>query len=291
MFIFRVIISLLFVFSACLFLTGCKVISANIIIDNYGDSEIEGYEDEYEVGVRIDVNSADGTKYYLRGVFFEPDTSRYCGYTWNGSGWYNGPYTSEEGWTKLMTVTISSSSAAVNLKAKLDRDDSRCQRNGVYNFKIQRYTQSGSSSFDNQNMLSINVKIPPSAVPPSITPTNVKPSVTKSILRPTNTPLPKATERSILPTSEIFNKDREVLSLENEVVVETGDFTSALSTLSSGFVSTQSGKEVSVSGKIEKINGLKSDVNFPAIFLAIGGLFMGSAAFVSLKKIKKPQGE
>ncbi len=291
MFIFRAIISLLFVFSACLFLTGSQVISANIIIDNYGDSEIEGYEDEYEVGVRIDINSADGTKYYLRGVFFEPDTSRYCGYTWNGSDWYNGPYTSGEGWTKLMAVTMSSSSASVNLKAKLDSDDSRCQRNGVYNFKIQRYTQSGSSSFDNQNMLSVNVKIPPTAVPPSITPINDKPSVTKSIPRPTDTPLPKATEKSIFPTAEMFNDDGEVLSLENEAAAETGDSTSVVSTLSSGFVSTKSGKEVSVSGKMEKIGDLKADINFPAIFLALGGLFMGSAAFVSLKKIKKPQVE
>src|SRR3989338_2950173 len=94
------------------------VSAAEIILSDIDTAEITKVEQELTVPLELKINSSDGTVYYLRGAFFKEGTSQYCGYTWNGSEWYNGPFTSGNGWKKLLTVTIASDSAKTEIKVK-----------------------------------------------------------------------------------------------------------------------------------------------------------------------------
>jgi hypothetical protein len=130
----------------------------------------------------------------LRGVFYQKSGS-YCGYTWNENGWHNGPYSVNNGWQQLLAVTVSQSSWSGQLKAKIDPSDGNCQNSGTYYFKIQRYTGSGNSSFDDQNSLSVNIAIPtptPTAVPTD-TPTPTTTATPTPTPKLTATPTPKPT--------------------------------------------------------------------------------------------------
>ncbi|MBM3283158.1 hypothetical protein FJY90_02795, partial [Candidatus Gottesmanbacteria bacterium] len=162
--------------------------AASMTLSNGNPAVISETDREYQVDINLSINTSDGTIYYLRGAFYQPGTNNYCGYTWNGSSWYNGPYTTNEGWKNLLAITVSSDSAAVTLKGKLDVNDSGCKKSGNYNFKVQRFTQSGSGTFDTQNEQTITVAVPtlpPSPTPnPTITPTS-KPSPSA---KPTSTP-------------------------------------------------------------------------------------------------------
>lgn len=196
--------------------------AASINLSNGNPTTINDPSQEFNVNVNLSINVDDGTKYYLRGVFYKPGSSNYCGLTWTGSAWFNGPYSTNDGWKNLPQIIIASNSGSFNIKAKIDKGDSGCTGNGNYNFKIQRYTLSGSSSFDDQNELSLNLNIPdpittPTSVPtfhptsiptnsPSATPTT-NPTVTPFIKKPAITSTPEP-----LPTS-YHNKD-SVLGME-----------------------------------------------------------------------------
>ncbi|MBI4990743.1 hypothetical protein HZB96_01460 [Candidatus Gottesmanbacteria bacterium] len=176
MMIFLIII-LFFVFPTSIF-------AASITLNDGTPTTISDFNQEYQVNVSLSINADDGTVYYLRGSFYQSGTNNYCGYTWNGSSWFNGPYSSNEGWKNLLQVTISSSSASAILKAKLDSNDNACKDSGNYNLKVQRFTQGGSGTFDPQNeqSLTVNIPTPTPTVTPSPTP-----------LSPTNTPSPSST--------------------------------------------------------------------------------------------------
>src|SRR3990167_3152404 len=171
------------------------VSAAEIILSDIDTAEITKIEQELTVPLELKIKSGDGTVYYLRGAFYKEGTSQYCGYTWNGSEWYNGPFTSNDGWKKLLAVTIASDSAKTEIKVKVDSNDSHCRETGDYLFKVMRYTQSGNSSSDDQVPLKIRLALP-SATPTSLpTATNAtvksqsvsaeKPKIT---LWPTHTP-------------------------------------------------------------------------------------------------------
>ena len=155
--------------------------------------------DEFNVNVNFSISVANGTTYYLRGAFYQT-SGNYCGFTWNGSSWYNGPYTANNGWQQLLAVTINQSSWSGQLKAKIDPSDGNCQVSGNYYFKIQRYTSGGSSSFDDQNSLSLNVTIPT----PTPTPTNTPTPAPQPTNIPTPTKGPTATPIKISPSSSII---------------------------------------------------------------------------------------
>jgi hypothetical protein len=162
--------------------------------------------DEFLVNVGFNISSSDGTSYYLRGVFFKEGTSNYCGYTWNGNSWYNGPY-SGSGFGQLLTITVYQGSWSGQLKAKIDSVDAGCQSSGAYSFKIQRYTSGGSSSFDGQNSLAVAISIPT----PTFTPT---PTLVLTPT-PTRTPtiIPSSTPTSIQlqkTTSTQINNSRSI---------------------------------------------------------------------------------
>ena len=161
-------------------------------------------EQELEVDVTLTINVANGTIYYLRGVFAKQNTTSYCGLTWNNTTWFGGPYSSNEGWKNFLAVTITDDSWTGKLKAKIDPESNNCRDSGEYLFKVQRFTTgSGSGNFDDQNSLSVLVTLPtPTTVPTnSSTPTSI-PTATK-VPTPTKIPTPtKQPSPTKVPTSQ-----------------------------------------------------------------------------------------
>lgn len=151
---------------------------------------------ELAVNVNLNISAADGTAYYFRGAFAKVGSNKYCGLTWNGTDWYSGPYSSNEGWKNLPKTTVSSSSAALNLKAKLDKEDNDCLSPGSYTFQVQRYTEGGSASFDDQNRITLSVSYPTFTPTPSPT-VKASPLPTVKQVSSTTAKSPTATQKAI----------------------------------------------------------------------------------------------
>jgi len=88
---------LLFYFGFFCFVTQSR--AATITVSS--DSDTLSSDAIYTVHVALNINTGNDTVYYLRGVFFKPNTSSYCGYTWNGDTWFAGPYSTDSGWKKF----------------------------------------------------------------------------------------------------------------------------------------------------------------------------------------------
>ncbi|MFH0864164.1 MAG: hypothetical protein V1858_03695 [Candidatus Gottesmanbacteria bacterium] len=190
-------------------------------------TSLNNLDEEYLANITLSINASDDTVYYLRGVFHKQGSSNYCGYTWNGTSWFSGPYTTNEGWKDFLSITIKDSSWSGELKAKIDPQDSGCQDTGAYFFKVQRFTQNSSSgTFDPQDELSININIPsptpspvssPTATPLPVTTTSLtstpKPSATSHQLSsPTPTPKPTASPLKSLTPSSTASYSGQLLS-------------------------------------------------------------------------------
>ncbi len=219
--------------------------------------------DDYSVSLEFSIEQADDTKYYLRGVFYKEGTSDYCGYTWNGSGWYKGPYTSGDGWKNFLPISIKNSTWSGILKSKIDTGDSGCRESGVYGFKIERFTESGSPNFDNQNEVRVNIMIPtpthtpqpthtpmptdkptPTVKPdPSATPTTVK---VNSLMTNVITGIPSNTPR-ISPMVSKADKDQNHNDTKNSEVSVLGSMDDGIGTNASesGFTRS-SGKYLAI---------------------------------------------
>lgn len=175
---------------ACLVLVGILFLgsgqSVNAVTTTTSSLQSEIFTTtEFVVNASVSANVADGTVYYLRGEFFKPDTTKYCGLTWSGSQWYNGPYTNPLH-TNLQPITIASNVWTGQLKALFDPDSANCNSPGQYNFRVLRYTSGGSSTDDGQEPLSVNVVFETIAPTPTLVPT------------PTPTPTPTLTPTPIL---------------------------------------------------------------------------------------------
>lgn len=197
--------------------------AASVTLTNLSSDKISSTDQEVEVSVKLTIDVATGTNYYLRGVFYQDGTHNYCGFTWNGSEWYSGPYTVNEGWKKFLPVSIASSSAETDLKAKLDQQDSGCKQSGTYKFKVERFTSSGSGSFDSQNELTYLIDIPTISPAPSASPT-VKPSaVVKSsaTVKPLPTNTPGKSSASSTPVSVATNTPAVKISAGQTAISST----------------------------------------------------------------------
>lgn len=186
-----------------------KVEAASISLSGGTPTEITDSNQEYQIQVSLNIDSSDGTKYYLRGAFYKSGTSNYCGYTWNGANWFNGPYTVSDGWKNLPAVTISSSSAVLSMKNKLDTNDNGCKDSGTYNFKVMRYTESGSGTFDSQNEQTITVNLPVPTATSTPVPTNSPMPTNTPTPGPTNTPAPTVTATPPKATPTMFTSSIE----------------------------------------------------------------------------------
>ncbi len=202
----RILLSfLLFLFSPS------SIFAASISLSESSPNTLSDPSIEYKTRVSLSIDSPDGTIYYLRGVFYPESTNNYCGFTWNGQTWFSGPYTSGEGWKNFPSVTVSSSSADIELKAKIDTHDSGCMNSGKYKFKIQRFTQAGSGSFDSQNEQDLDVIVPTVTTTPVPTPNpTASPQPTNTPKPPTSTTVPITSV--LLPTSKTVTISQKVVT-------------------------------------------------------------------------------
>lgn len=281
--------ALLILFCALIFLkltSNSSVFAASINLSNGTPNIITSSDQEYQVNASLSIdNAADGTVYYMRGVFFQTG-SNYCGYTWNGSSWFKGPYTSNDGWKNFLPITISSSSAAFSLRAKLDQNDSGCQNNGNYNFKIQRFTVGGSGTFDTQNDQSLSVNIPtPTSTP---IPTSVPTSF------PTNTPVPTSVPSNTPTVTPMPNQGTVSPARKPTIapVVYGDDYDENAPT---DVKNNVLGKSVSVTTfpitTMAEQNNKDTKLSFGLLFILIAGgiACIGSAIYLSMKEIRKKE--
>lgn len=200
-----------------------------------------------EVPIDASLIIQNDSTYYLRGVFYISGSSKYCGYTYNGQNFYSEPVTTNDGWKNFFPVSTSEGSWSGQLKVKFDPGKSYCQESGEYAFKIQRYTQSGSASFDDQNELVFSVTVP---TPTSTVTDTPKPQPTAThTKKPDPTALPPATVphqavqsvsitpkpvKSITPTQTITPMDTPFTASSGSVVLGSVDELQVVATESSG---------------------------------------------------------
>jgi len=102
--------------------------------------------DTFSASVNLAINGSSGNIYYIKGVFSHSDTlTSYLGYTKNNnSDWRND---NEADKTQYYKVTMDSNGEwNGSIEFKLDTQDSSFKGSGNYNFKLGRYTSSGTSS-------------------------------------------------------------------------------------------------------------------------------------------------
>jgi|GEM_PF-5538249 len=195
----RLVCLIIFILLVCLFPP--KAHAASLVLVS-SQSSLNSPGEEYDVNVTVNINVADGTNYYLRGVFAKPNTSSYCGYTWNGGDWFSGPYTSNEGWKNFLPITIINNIWSGTLKVKIDSSNNGCKDSGEYNFKVERFTaSSGSGIYDSQNIQTISIVIPTPTVAPTNTPTPTKTPTPTRTPTPTKMPTPTKIPPTIKPQS------------------------------------------------------------------------------------------
>ena len=260
-----------------------------------------GLDQELLIQLSLSIQSSDSTNYYLRGMFFKDGASSYCGYTWSGSEWYKGPYSSNEGWKKLQKITIANNSWSGELKAKIDPEDSGCKESGAYKFKIQRYNEnSGSSTVDEQNEITFNITIPtqtPTPLPTSKPTPTSKPIPTT---KPTTTIKPTAVSKTqnnqiqtdnlkSIPTvvDLVFNEE-----LDGDVLGEAtmaGDMNNMLK-VATETANTRHSPEPTIT-KSENIKGLKNIGK--SITFGIGGvlLLFSSCGILVMRKLQNSREE
>ena len=130
------------------------------------------------------------TTNYLRANLFPTGTTKYFGFTFNGSAFAN-----SSDYSQYPSINIDSSGSWTgSIQAKLDSDSSYYSGPGNYSLKVRRYTQSGSS-YTWSNEATLAVDLPTPSPTPTLTPT---PTPTPT---PSPTPKPSATSTPSVSSS------------------------------------------------------------------------------------------
>lgn len=278
-------ITALVVLSSFFFVLPQSVSAASIVISDAGPGTITSAEQEYQATVNLSINASDGTKYYLGGVFSEQGSTNYCGKTWNQekSAWTI--YTDE---ANLPAVTIASSSASLTLKTRLDTDDSGCQSAGTYVFKVRRYTEGGSASFDEQNEQTVTVALPTMTPTPTKAPSPV----------PTEKPTPTATTAPTVKPSPLPTMTRMPTPRRSETPTQSIPATRLASSpiheasvsfrpteQTTGVLVREETPYASQSANVLGITDVSSEKTNPIVagLVAAGGLCIGSAGYLMLR--------
>lgn len=242
-----------------------------------------GVDDEFPVDVGFNISAKDGTLYYLRGVFFLEGSTKYCGLTWNGSEWYAGPYSTDSGWTHFLEISTLSSSWSGRLKAKIDPSDAGCAMSADYHFKIQRFTSSGSPTFDTQNEQVVHVVIPtPTPTPlPTPTPTPTEKPTPTSKSTPTPTPMPPLLSKIPTPTRVLAMRTISSVSPSKKIFP-----TISISSLSA-VLGTMSATPTKVATKVLANSGPKNIELFPFLLIISGMLLLASCGILIFKIVRK----
>lgn len=161
--------------------------------------------------IDVSITGAQAGNNYLRANLFTSGTTKYFGYTSNGTSFVN-----SSDYSQYFPITIESSGNwSGTIQAKLDPDSSYYTGPGSYSLKVRRYTQSGSSyTWSNEVNLTINFATPspaPTPIPTTLSPLpsptpSPAPTPKKTIVQ-TNTPTP-----SISPSP----KSTQLTSLKNK---------------------------------------------------------------------------
>lgn len=142
------------------------------------------------------VSGAQAGTNYLRANLFPPGTTKYFGYTFNGTTFVN-----SSDFSQYFPITIDSSSNwSGTIQAKLDTSSSYYSGPGTYSLKVRRYTQSGSTyTWSNEISLVVNLSTPTPTSTPTSTPF------------PTSSPPPSTSSFTIsnipsqINSDEVFN--------------------------------------------------------------------------------------
>lgn len=233
--------------------------------------------------IDVAISGAQAGTNYLRANLYPTGTTKYFGFTYNGTTFNN-----DSDYSKYFPITIDSSGNWNGaIQAKVDTDSSYYQGPGIYNLKVRRYTQSGSSySWSNEISLDISLPTPTPSPTPSPTPTPTP--------KPTSTPTPKPTPKpSSTATPTPIQSEPTHTPTSTSVPVtskpEGLSFTRARKNASSASqIATVAGAETSATkeGKVSIENQKQTNPFFWAglVFILIG---VGSVGYIILKQNAK----
>lgn len=274
----------IFLVCVLLFLLPQSVYAASITITNASPQTLTSADSEYQADISLSIHASDGTTYYIGGVFSVQGTTNYCGVTWNAekSSWVS--YTDE---ANLPAVMVASSAAATTIKARLDTQDSGCQTAGTYTFKVRRYTEGGSASFDEQNEQTVVVALPTSTPTPSRTPsptptakpnpTATPPPLSKTASSPAVTPNDTTLSKS--KTSAQLNLGGTVTTDRNEATVFFTPAEKSVQVLVSG----ETGQATQSTNVLGVADNPSRGVNLIVGLIAAGGACVGSAGYLMIR--------
>lgn len=255
-----------------LFLFPSKALAVTVTISNI-PAEISDQPFKIDVSV---VGAQAGTN-YLRANLFPSDTTKYFGYTYNGTSFVNG-----SDYSQYFPITIDSSSGWTGtIQAKLDSDSSYFNGSGTYSLKVRRYTQSGSSyTWSNEISLNVIFATPTPSPTPSPTATATpSPSSSPVSTSKTKSTASKSSSPSLTPSAHTTPSP----SPQSRIITTTG--TKSLSKtnyqVASVAATTASASPASVEVKSQKkVNPLPW---IGGILLILG---IGSLIFIYLRTKK-----
>lgn len=269
-----------------------QTFALTISLDNPSQTTISEANQEFSINLSLKgTNIPNDTKYYLRGVFYLPDSTNYCGFTWNGNSWFSAPYSTGEGWKNFLAVSVASNSASVQLKAKIDTADSGCRASGSYNFKVQRFTEAGSATFDDQNIQTVVFSLPNPIPSPTEPPQPTKVPSLKPTVKVNNTHVSTVTsekpifDNSVEPTLTIpAAVGLEYLTTVNNSTSQAKSQSSDRSVLGANTGEDSFDKEI-----IVKDVGKNSQKRLILLLIGGGTIMILAAIIISIYKIKNRQ--
>jgi hypothetical protein len=148
---------------------------------------------EESTDFKVDLACSSCSDSYLRAVFFK-DGNNYFGLTQNKAGEYIGVSAEKAEYFLITGDEIPAGSWSGVLKVRIDTDSKYYIGPGQYNFKVIRYTKSGSKSGETDSVaLNLSGPVPTATpIPPTIVPTPIIPTSTPKP-KPTLAPPPKST--------------------------------------------------------------------------------------------------
>jgi hypothetical protein len=168
-------------------------------------SEIKG-DESFSIDVTIS-GAEESSEYYIRGVFYKPNTTKYFGFTQNNVGEWHSEQTQ---YIHFFKITGNSTE---QILFKPDTDSAFYEPNTGYLFKIGRYTPGGSLTWTDQSPAVITIK----SDQPLSTPTPALTPFSSSTPLPTATPIVN-TDLSVIQLSEVMacpSEDSEWIELFN----------------------------------------------------------------------------
>ena len=186
----RSIIGLLFTLAFLLFVKSDAL--AAITIEEVPGTVADNQE--FRVKIKVTVSGGAGNYYYVRpGFSHSTSPSSYFGYIKNNSdNWYNGePTIDKTQFLKVQLNTFNTWNDYVDVKP--DPVNSAYKGEGSYNFKIGRYTESGTSVTEWSDVVTIAITSSGTVTPtPTQSPTPTASATPTPSPTPTPTPTPTA---------------------------------------------------------------------------------------------------